>query len=320
MWKTVVREYLRFSRKERAGITLLVAAMLLTCYTPDLLFYFRRVPVTDSTDLKAAIQYFEALGTDAVSAIPVAEAVLPEKSLFYFDPNTLSVAGWQQLGLSERTALTVTKYVAHGGHFREPADLQKIYGLPPALCTRLQPWVRIAKDNSPKKIWGEKDTTAGYRREQSGYRGWQKDTTFRRYSKKAPPGMIDINTADSTVWQTLPGIGPGFSRRIIAFRDRVGGFYAVEQVAECYGLPDSTFQKIQPFLRIGSSLLKKIDLNLTDEKSLAAHPYIRYKLAHLIVQYRSTHAGFREVSELRNLPLVDDVIYRKIEHYIDIKH
>ncbi|RFS19002.1 hypothetical protein DVR12_25715 [Chitinophaga silvatica] len=143
--------------------------------------------------------------------------------------------------------------------------------------------------------------------------------TLSHYVKKKPP-IIDINTADSLQWQLLPGIGPGFSRRIVKFREALGGFYEVQQVAECYGLPDSTFQKIQPFLKIGDSSLKILDLNLTDEKSLASHPYIRYKLAHLIVQYRSMHAGFSQVSDLRQLPLVDDIIYRKIEHYITVKH
>jgi DNA uptake protein ComE-like DNA-binding protein len=132
--------------------------------------------------------------------------------------------------------------------------------------------------------------------------------------------VIDINAADSMLWQQLPGIGPGLARRIITFRGRLGGFYSAEQIGECYGLPDSVFQKIQPFLKIGDSSLKKMDLNLTDEKSLAAHPYIRYKLARLIVQYRSSHAGFREIKELRMLPLVDEIIYRKIEHYMEIKH
>ena len=140
------------------------------------------------------------------------------------------------------------------------------------------------------------------------------------YRKKAAPSFIDINTADTLEWQRLPGIGPGFARRIVKFRNALGGFYEVRRVSECYGLPDSTFQKIQPFLKIGDSSLNFLDLNLTDEKSLAAHPYIRYKLARLIVQYRSMNAGFSKVSDLRKLPLVDDVIYRKIEHYIMVKH
>lgn len=330
--------------------------MILTSYSPDLLFYCqRRMPVADSSDLKAAIMAYEAAlpaNSTTASERPVAGA------LFYFDPNALSVEGWQQLGVSERTAVTIGKYLAHGGHFRHATDLAKIYSLPPSLCARLMPYVRIA-DRREEKNFGRYEAAGGDRhygsyhkdsvgRQQYGARAGKghygdgtadntgtyraggnsyhdhafrnNDSSFTRYRKKAPPTVIDINTADTLAWQTLPGIGPGFARRIVSFRDRLGGFYAVEQVGECYGLADSVFQKIQPFLQIGNSSLTKLDLNLTDEKSLAAHPYIRYKLAHLIVQYRSTHAGFKAVAELRSLPLVDEIIYRKIEYYIEIKH
>ncbi len=326
MWKSFAREYLRFSRKERFGIITLVILMIITGYIPDLVFYFQqRTPVTGRDDLKAAVLAFEA-GLATAEKKP---AVLSPASagLFYFDPNTLSAAGWQQLGVSERTAVTIGKYLGSGGRFRKPADLGKIYGLPPALCSLLMPYVRIESKEEDTGFSGRYDRPG---RHYSGrYSGGHRDSSrryarndtlsFTRYGKKAPAAPTDINTADSTVWQSLPGIGAGYARRIIAFRNRLGGFYAVEQVAECYGLPDSTFQKIQPFLQIGNSSLKKLDLNLTDEKSLAAHPYIRYKLAHLIVQYRNSHAGFKAVSDLRNLPLVDEIIYRKIEHYIEIK-
>ncbi len=342
MWKSFAREYLRFSRKERFGIITLVILMIITSYIPDLVFYFQqRMPVTGRDDLKAAVLAFEA-GLATTKKKP---AVFSPASagLFYFDPNTLSAAGWQQLGVSERTAATIGKYLGSGGRFRKAADLGKIYGLPPALCSQLMPYVRIESKEGATGFSGRYDRppgrhysahySRGYGDSSRRYSGFHSNNyrdssrryagndtiSFTRYRKKAPAAPIDINTADSAVWQSLPGIGPGYARRIIAFRNRLGGFYAVEQVAECYGLPDSTFQKIQPFLQIGNSSLKKLDLNLTDEKSLAAHPYIRYKLAHLIVQYRNSHAGFRAVSDLRNLPLVDEIIYRKIEHYIEIK-
>lgn len=303
---------------------------------PDLVFYFQRTPVTGSDDLKAAVTAFEA-GLAAAEKEPalasgryMRTSTDPGRAaLFYFDPNTLPASGWQQLGVSERTAATIGKYLARGGHFRAAADLGKIYGLAPALCAQLIPYVRIA-DKGNNRFSGryEKQGNRYSRHYSDSFRDKDRpyrehdthDSSFTRYRKKAPAAPIDINTADSITWQSLPGIGAGFARRIIAFRDRLGGFYAVEQVAECYGLPDSTFQKIQPFLQIGSSSLKKLDLNLTDEKSLAAHPYIRYKLARLIVQYRNSHAGFRAVSDLRSLPLVDEIIYRKIEHYIEIKY
>ncbi len=128
--------------------------------------------------------------------------------------------------------------------------------------------------------------------------------------------VLDINTADSLALEILPGIGPALAGRIVRFRERLGGFYSPTQVAEIYGLPDSTFKKIQPYLRVDNGSLKKLDINHTDEQSLAKHPYIRYKLARLIVRYRSVHGPFGDIKGIKNIPLVDDSIYRKLEPYI----
>jgi competence protein ComEA len=142
-------------------------------------------------------------------------------------------------------------------------------------------------------------------------------TTFVFKKKEAPaPAIIDINEADTTAWMSLPGIGPVLANRIIRYRNRLGGFYAISQVAETFGLPDSTFVKIQASLQLNKVSLKNLDINQMDEKSLAQHPYIHYKLARLIVLYRSNNGPFREAEELLGIPLVDDSIYRKLEPYI----
>lgn len=138
-----------------------------------------------------------------------------------------------------------------------------------------------------------------------------------RFSQRKPL-VILINTADSAAWEALPGIGPTLAGRLVRFRNKLGGFYSIAQVAETYGLPDSTFKKIQASLRLDSSSLKKLNINEMDEKSLGQHPYVRYKLARLIVQYRSIHGPFSHPGDLYNIPLVNDSIYRKLEKYISL--
>jgi competence ComEA-like helix-hairpin-helix protein len=68
---------------------------------------------------------------------------------------------------------------------------------------------------------------------------------------------VDINSADTTPFIALPGIGAKLAQRIIKFRDKLGGFYSIDQVAETFGLPDSTYQKIKPRLIIKNTTVKK---------------------------------------------------------------
>ncbi|MBV8254181.1 MAG: helix-hairpin-helix domain-containing protein [Chitinophaga sp.] len=293
MWKFLIRQFAEFSRKERIGITALTILALLYTLSPRLALRFYPGDKVDTAAFRRAVMAFEASFREEITTDRTAKAAIALPSeCFYFDPNRMTVEKWQQLGLPARAAAGVIKYVEKGGKFRSPEDIRKIYAVPPALLERLIPFVRI-----PDK---SKLTHTNIRRSEKQLR------------------QLDINTADTLQWQGLPGIGPGYARRICGFREKLGGFYCVEQVAETYGLPDTVFNKIKAFLKIGDSSLKIIDLNLTDEKTLASHPYIRYKLAHMIVAYRSAHAGFKEVSELHSLPLVDEIIYRKIEHYIKL--
>ncbi|NIG51917.1 helix-hairpin-helix domain-containing protein [Chitinophaga sp. Cy-1792] len=313
MWNRLKAAVMHVSVKERIGIMVLSCMVVVCCLVHRIASCYLAPEETDSLRLKAAVAAFEsqlkAYEKDS-NAWPARKvyaehadkqhfnaAISIPSALFYFDPNKMSIDKWQQLGLSNRTATGIMHYVEKGGRFRQPDDLRKIYGLHADLLARILPYVRI-----PHEI------TETYKRSDSAR------PVYRRKSFQ----VIDINTADTLVWQGLPGIGPGYAGRIVLFRERLGGFYSVEQVAETYGLADSVFKKIQPFLKIGDSSLKKMDLNLSDEKTLANHPYIRSKLAGMIIAYRSAHAGFKRVGELKSLPLVDDIIYRKIEHYIEM--
>lgn len=152
------------------------------------------------------------------------------------------------------------------------------------------------------------------------HKAYRKDSAsrFKKYERRPRPVLttLDINTADTAIWERLPGIGPVLARRIVLFRERLGGFFSIKQVGETYGLADSVFVKIQPLLQLGVVSLRKIDLNKTDEKSLADHPYIDTKLARTIIRYRNSHGPFRSIEGLKAIALVDEVIYRKLENYL----
>ncbi|MCF6402427.1 helix-hairpin-helix domain-containing protein [Chitinophaga filiformis] len=305
LWKA----YNSFSRKERRGILFLLLLTGISMIMPALWERFISVPTAMYT-------------TDSVLCADVAalrHALLSSRRVFpgnvdsgvrlrrfTFDPNTSNTGEWEALGLEKRVINNIQRYLAKGGRFRRKEDLQRIYGLSSQLYNELMPYVRIAgQQNKP-------DTFRRY----AGYVPREPDDGARRkaYNNRLP--VLDINTADSALWESLPGIGPVLAARIVKFREKLGGFYSISQVGETYGLADSTFNKIQASLRLPKVSLKKIDLNHIDEKSLAQHPYIRYKLARLIVLYRNNHGPFRQPEDLLGIPLVDDSIYRKIEHYI----
>jgi competence protein ComEA len=318
MFKEQIREYFTFTRKERRGVIILLIAILFMWFLPDF-FSKNEAPVPEEKKKEiikeAALLENEQRADSAGSPIaaaddfkemlyePKREENIPSM-LFEFDPNTLSTEGWKRLGVHEKTIRTIQNYLSKGGRFYKPEDIGKIYGLRKAEYDRLLPYVRITGFKN-----GKKET------ESASNNSNPPEQTGKVFSVAA----IDINTADTTAWIALPGIGSKLAARIVNFRNKLGGFYAIEQVAETYGLPDSTFHKIKSRLTLPDGYKPgKININTADVNVLKSHPYINYSLANAIVQYRNQHGNFKEVGELLNIHLVTTELFNKVGPYLTV--
>jgi DNA uptake protein ComE-like DNA-binding protein len=241
--------------------------------------------------------------------------------MFYFDPNKIQAADWIRLGLQEHMVQTIRHYLEKGGRFLSAEDLKKLYGLRSVDYERLYPFVRISR--SPGKLQtslhydkSSSDHTSAIRKTDSFF---QKDSPVPGHYFKPASKIFtetDVNLSDSVAWSKLPGIGEKLASRIIHFREKLGGFYQTDQVAEVYGLPDSTFQKLKPYLRIHSVALRRIDINTATKEMLISHPYIRWPLARGIIEYRLQHGSFHSVSDLLQLAQMDPALFEKLKPYV----
>lgn len=320
MWE-MIRGYLTFTRKERFGVLFLLIVISVLFVLPYLIRpAIGKADPAATEKMKEGIQKFESHENDSSDNASIenrnAKSTTP---LFYFDPNNLSTAGWHKLGLSDHLIQTIFNYTSKGGRFEQPEDLRKLYGLHHSDYERLFPFVRIAKshihlDRVPEHLSKPSfsfpvnsktdSTSAVYGR-------------FFSYPKKIY-ASTDINQADSERWSQFPGIGARLASRIVHYRESLGGFYNVEQVAETFGLPDSTFQKIKPYLLLGAFSLHHIDLNGAVKEELQRHPYIRWQMANGIIEYRIQHGGFHSVDELMQLALVDSGKFLRLKPYLEI--
>lgn len=58
-------------------------------------------------------------------------------------------------------------------------------------------------------------------------------------------GMININTADSTALQEIPGVGPATADKIIVYRNENGRFASKEDIKNVSGIGDKTYEKMK---------------------------------------------------------------------------
>ena len=225
--------------------------------------------------------------------------------LFPFDPNTISIRQWQQLGVRKRTITTIQRYLARGGRFEKPEDLQKIYGLHPEVYSKLKPYVRIAGRVTALEIQHEKDTVL-----------LKSNSSHSKKSRET--ALVELNSADTSDLIQLPGIGSKLANRIIRFRDKLGGFYSVDQVGETYGLPDSTFRTIKQFLILGKNSCNRINVNAADAATLKEHPYIGWRVARSLIEYRAQHGPFKTMEEISKVSSLTPEQFKRLIPYLSI--
>lgn len=80
--------------------------------------------------------------------------------------------------------------------------------------------------------------------------------------------ILELNTCDSASLESLPGLGPVLSARIIKYRNLLGGYASVDQLKEVYGLSEDTYNLVSGFLRADPALVRKIQINNADYKQL----------------------------------------------------
>ncbi|MCQ2360175.1 MAG: helix-hairpin-helix domain-containing protein [Paludibacteraceae bacterium] len=130
---------------------------------------------------------------------------------------------------------------------------------------------------------------------------------YRRYIKH-DAGKIELNTADSIQLQELKGIGPGFARRIVIYREKLGGYYAIEQLMEVYGFTEKLYNLIKNDISVDASKIRKININQMDISRLKRHPYISYYEAKAIYEYRikQPDAKVKNLDEMANIPDLEE--------------
>ena len=150
-----------------------------------------------------------------------------------------------------------------------------------------------------------------------------KNSKFKKREEKPPsksqailkPAIKDINQATEEDLQRVRGIGKVYSKRIIKYRELLGGFSDLSQVAEVYGLNDELVHKIDSLFDVQSEPTP-FAINTDSVKTLARHPYISYDLAWIIVNYRNKNGDIKSFDDLANIKAINDSLLNKLKPYI----
>ena len=229
---------------------------------------------------------------------------IPERRLFSFDPNQSDKGTFEALGFSKKAIDQIITFKARGGIFRSEEELQNIFGINDAFYREIEPYIKISKRD---KI-DENNPVAYHKSLDNKKKKLDEEEEIEKI-------ILDINRADEWEWQKLKGIGPFYARRITQFRQTLGGFINIDQIADTYGLPDSVFQSIKPSL-VQSPPFRQIAINAANADSLKTHPYISWKEANILVNYRKQHGPYLNEQDLFQIKAFDSLFVQRIGPYL----
>jgi competence protein ComEA len=318
------RDYLDLHQRERRGLIALIILIALAFLVMSLVPYVyessfpnqkeleRRmadlVQRSDSLALQKEAEFHQKKASNSKykktknSSSSKANKDQPLVRYFEFNPNTSNEDEWKKLGLNKGQIKTIKNYLAKGGEFYKPEDLAKIYSIPKEQYESLRPYIQIPKVKSEHSF--------------------KKDDWFEteKFSKEETDENLnlDLNTADTVSLKKLKGIGSYFSKKIVEYRDELGGFHSKEQLLEIWNFDEEKLEGIKGNIFLTEAGLSPIRINRCAAEELQKHPYIKWNQAKALIAYRVQHGAFNEVEDIKKCHLISEELCQKIKPYLEI--
>jgi DNA uptake protein ComE-like DNA-binding protein len=211
-----------------------------------------------------------------------------------FDPNIADSHLLVKIGLKQNQVQNILRYREAGGSFKIKRDFRKIYSITEDDYHVLENYLLLPSVVNVDVEKPEDDI-------------------------RENPILVELNSADTSDLIKLRGIGPVFSGRIVAYREKLGGFYDKSQLLEVFGIDTNRYFQFAHQVFADTLKLKKMDLNHTKFKDLLRHPYLEYYLVKSIFNYKDAVGAFRSVDELRQIDMVYDQLFEKIKPYLTVE-
>lgn len=289
-----IKSYLSYTKSEKRGILVLLALVIILTVIRIFLPYYLGKSKSNTYELtylqsiedSANINVPEKKSNQKISIYEKARPILTKSRV---DPNIATYEELISVGFTPFVSTNIIKYKEKGGTFKQVSDIFRIYGVDSAHHQWIEQVVQIAVDSI------------------------RQESLEQCLADKL---KINVSIADAQQLELLPGIGSVLGKRIVKYRDLLGGFFSIGQLSEVYGMTDSTFKRIEPYIVVEPDSCRKIDLNRATEIELVRHPYIQKYQAKAILKYREVMGRIKDEKDLLSNQVFTKPEWERIVHYI----
>jgi len=281
------QSHFRFNKQERSGIFFL---LLLVIVLQGSYYYVKANPTQNKTSF--------ALNKGEQSKIDSLRNHRSEASvkMYPFNPNYLTDYKGYTLGLSTSELDRLFAFRKNGKFVNSAKEFQAVTQVSDSILDKIAPYFKFPD-------WVTKNQSS------------KKERSFAKKKIK----VKDINLASAEELKSIYGIGETLSKRIIKFRDRLGGFLVNEQLYDVYGLKPEVVEKaLLRFQVLEVPSIQKINVNKAGAAELSQLIYISRSLAFDIVAYRDRNGAYESFEELRNIDKFPTEKLERIALYLSL--
>lgn len=302
-----LRNFFGFSRTETNGFIILLLLMVFILSMPFLskTFYsYYEKPLLSKSDKSN----LNSLLSELENNVEFHKEKKNVKRYQHFDLNKSTAKHLQKSGFPEYLAERIVKYREKVKPFESKDDLLKIYGVDSTFYREIHPYIKVSKIQKEPDLKLEKQNAQISKSKHPN--------NIEKDNKKPKLVRFNLNKVDSTQLQEIYGIGPAYSKRIVKYREYLGGFHSLKQLKEVYGLKKENLDTLKKHVFLSNELIiKKLKVNQLNAESLIQHPYISYKEANLIVNYRNQHGKYNSFEDVLAIKVLDSSWVKKIAPY-----
>jgi DNA uptake protein ComE-like DNA-binding protein len=269
-FRQIVKENFNFSKQDRNGFVVLSVIIFLVLLG---IIVVDNIELKPSSDISAIIRELEEWENQSKSKYE-------NKTLFRFNPNTISEEALDSLNLPTFIKRNMLSYRTAGGSFKKPEDVRRIYGMNDSIFSHIEEYLQIpeiipdiSEDKPDSKV--------------------ELEPAFR---------VFDPNTVNKDEL-----LNSGFSQyqasNLIKYRESGGVFFQPEDLLKIYGIDTAFYNSIKDFINVteisGQVMVEEmvtipvlVELNSADSLDLIQLAGVGPVFASRILKYRNLLGGF----------------------------
>ena len=288
-----IKSHFVFNRSQRNGILLLIfftSGYLVLNYYVD----FSKESLLDinSKEVIAIQKELDSLRTIEIES--------KKPKVFPFNPNFLSDFKGYVLGMSTEEIDRLLAFRKENKWINSVNDFKKVTKVSDSLLNKISPYFKFPdwiSNSKPKKNYLKK-----------GF----KEKTFRQ--------KVDLNITTQEQLEKVNGIGKVKSKKIIDYRNKLGGFSDDIQIYQLYGLDYQVINKVlNEFTVKTPKEIVKMNFNSISASDIATIPGISFDLAKRIWEYRILNEQIESFSQLQNIEGLTKRKLQGIQLYLKIE-